>query len=826
MNGASRRIALGIAMLFASGAIAMWAYTHGGVKAAYVGAVGPAALGVIAWLRGISSTEERPTLISDWSLSSDPSDLPLDAGEGEGEGEGMEQPWNVGEAIGVALLALRHRPLAVALGYAVPHVAIYGLGLGGYLALGKGYPRGWVVGGGVVLYYGLLAVSLAAMYEASLACVRRRPIAPGIFSRALVCAPRVLGLHLLTLVCAIIPTGLVGVALASAPFFVVDENASFVVAIRKSWKTSGRSLGTLWVYHLAFAPCAALAWVLPLAALAIVPLYVLGLGYAYTRATGRGDVPWLQPEFSSQSIRTFLQVTFLALVGIFMGLALWVTSLPSMHGSAWSLRDTAIRATTILIGVAVVIVLLSVLLPYLLDRLEGRAFSSYVAARHVRSQKSGFLTVISILAICGVSISSCALSSVVSVMGGFSQDLKRKILGNNAHMVVDTTSGSAWGAYDETLANILRAPGVTGATPVVRGEVMASSASNLAGVIVTGIDPSSIGGVLELARNIEVGRMEYLEDPEKLAHLPADEVVGIGPGGEAYYRSPGLPALEDDADPSVAALMRDARDKPVRPGVILGRELAKNLHLYVGDEVTLVSPLGDLGPMGVMPRTKRFRVAAIFYSGMYEYDASFVYTQMSVAQEYFQTGNQVSAIEVKVDDAERAELLAPGVVRAVGRPDLRVRDWREINHNLFSALKLERFATFAILSIAIGVACFCIVCTLLLMVTEKGKEIAILKAMGASDLAILRTFMMEGVILGAIGTVFGVATGLALCTGLSWFGLRLDPDVYYIDRLPISVNAIDFVSVALASLALSTMATILPAAAASRLRPVDGLRYE
>jgi lipoprotein-releasing system permease protein len=246
----------------------------------------------------------------------------------------------------------------------------------------------------------------------------------------------------------------------------------------------------------------------------------------------------------------------------------------------------------------------------------------------------------------------------------------------------------------------------------------------------------------------------------------------------------------------------------------------------MGDEVTLVSPLGDLGPMGVLPKTRKFRIAAIFYSGMYEYDATHVYTTLDEAQSYFATPGQISAIEVKVDDAENADRMTPLVVAAVGRPELRVRDWREMNKNLFSALKLERIATFLILSIEIIVASFCIVCTLLLMMTEKSKEIAILKALGATDGAILRTFMTEGIIIGGIGTVLGVSTGVAMCTGLAWFGLRLDPDVYYIDRLPINVSAWDYAAVTLAALTICTIATIFPAKQAASLRPVDGLRYE
>jgi lipoprotein-releasing system permease protein len=308
-----------------------------------------------------------------------------------------------------------------------------------------------------------------------------------------------------------------------------------------------------------------------------------------------------------------------------------------------------------------------------------------------------------------------------------------------------------------------------------------------------------------------------------LRHIPQEEVIGIGSGGEEYTKGPDLPSLGDDLDPAVREILEAP---PLRPGLVVGRELAKTLHVYVGDEITLVSPLGDLGPMGVMPKTRKYRIAGIFYSGMYEYDATHVYTTLEEAANYFGTPGQITTIEVKVDDAEGADRLTPAVVAAVDRPELVVRDWREINKNLFSALKLERIATFLILSIEIIVASFCIVSTLLLMMAEKSKEIAILKALGATDGAIMRTFMTEGVIIGGIGTILGVSTGLALCTGLSWFGLRLDPDVYYIDRLPINVSALDYGIVTLAALTICTLATIFPARQASQLRPVDGLRYE
>ncbi len=558
-----------------------------------------------------------------------------------------------------------------------------------------------------------------------------------------------------------------------------------------------------------------------------LPALVAGV-VAVTAAMGflvwRARVDFLRHERP----RGVLQSVCAGFGALFLSLAYWTVRLPVLRGATWTLRDALVRAGAILAGVLFLVGTVAALLPWTLDRLERGSFESYIAARHVRAKKSGFLTLISGLSIFAVALASFSLSGAISVMGGFSSDLKRKILGNNAHIVIDTTSQSAWGDYAPTLARVRAVSGVVAATPVVQGEVMASSASNLAGVIVHGIDPRTIGNVIDLRRNIEAptkveDKLAYLENPELMRHIPDDEVVGIGSGGEEYMKGADLPPLGDDLDPAVRAAIDGP---PVRPGLVVGRELAKTLHVYLGDEVTLVSPLGDLGPMGVMPKTRRYRIAGIFYSGMYEYDATHVYTTLDEAESYFGLSDQITTIEVRVEDAENADRLTSAVTAAVGRQDLVVRDWREINKNLFSALKLERIATFLILSIEIIVASFCIVCTLLLMMTEKSKEIAILKALGASDGTILRTFMTEGIIIGGIGTLLGVSTGLALCTGLAWFGLRLDPDVYYIDRLPINVSAWDYGAVTLAALTICTVATIFPAKQAAQLRPVDGLRYE
>jgi len=551
----------------------------------------------------------------------------------------------------------------------------------------------------------------------------------------------------------------------------------------------------------------------------------IGTGFLFGVALVAGLIRWA--AHNSESIRHHWRgwVRGFAIgFGILHGTLAWLASrLPAPHGSTFKLKHEVIRYAAAATAVTFVILFMVGLIPWLFDRAEGRSFRSFVAVRHVRASKSGFLTVISFLSILGVAVSSCALCGVTSVMGGFGADLKRKILGNNAHITIDTGDINGFTDWQDVLQHVRLVPGVTAATPVVRGEGMASSSSNTSGALVRGIDTGSIGNVIDLIKNIEVGKFEYLEVPDKLTRLPAEEVIGLGPGGEPYLKGPDLSFGGVDLDPAVREALKGP---PVYPGLVVGREFAKTLHAYVGDEITLVSPLGDLGPMGILPRSRRFRIAAIFYSGMYEYDATHVYMTKEAAQDLFSMGNGVSAIEVKVSEAERASDLRGPVEQAVGRSDLRVRDWRELNKNLFSALKLEKVATFIILSIAILVASFCIICTLLLMVTEKGKEIAILKAVGATDNAIMKVFMTEGIIIGAIGTVLGVVTGLVFCLSLSIYGVRLDPEVYYIDRLPVSVSGSDYVAVAIAALIICTLSTIYPARAASMLRPVDGLRWE
>lgn len=467
------------------------------------------------------------------------------------------------------------------------------------------------------------------------------------------------------------------------------------------------------------------------------------------------------------------------------------------------------------------------------------------------------LTIFTTISTFGLFLGTGALVTVLSVMSGFEQDLKGKILGTHAHMVV-TCRDRSFTDYREALAKVEKLPGVVAATPYLTSEVMIASQANLSGVIIKGIDPQTIGRVTELVKNTEQGSLENLLHPERMLTLgepppPRSALqelatpLDAGGGADAAdQRDAGAvapdagsgtavadrdAALKTDADGAATAeeQLRKSRHsgspKPrkILPGVAIGRELAKNLRVFLGDDVNVVSPLGGIGPTGPIPKTKRFRVGASFFSGMYEYDSKYVYMDLPAAQKFLGLPDEVTGLELKLATPEETEGVMAQVQATLGS-DFEVVDWKQTNRSLFSALKLEKIAMFIALCFIILVAAFSIVSNGIMLVLKKGRDVAILKSMGASDGAVLRVFVLLGLYMGMLGTTAGVLVGCAVCAAFDRFGLPLDTDVYYITKLPVKVNPTELAVVLVASLMLSLLATLYPAWLAARLRPVEGLR--
>ncbi len=427
-------------------------------------------------------------------------------------------------------------------------------------------------------------------------------------------------------------------------------------------------------------------------------------------------------------------------------------------------------------------------------------------ARERRAERRGELLgrrrmaetlLMTLISIGGVAIGVWALTVVLSVMNGFEGDLKGRILGHNAHGILMKAGQNEFTGWQQVRDQVLVVPGVVGATPFLYNEVMLSSGQRLTGALLKGIDPVTIGTVTDLPAAVEKGgKLEWLSTPEL---IPA-------------------PGLRDLDEPAV--------DGRRLPGIVVGREMARALRVDVGDQVNVISPFGDLGPGGPQPKSRPFRVAAVFYSGMYEYDAKFAYLDLDEARRFFGTGDGITGLELKVADVDRARAVLARVGAALGGWPYRTKDWGELNRNLFSALQMEKLVMAVILGFIVLVASFIIVATLIMLVLEKTREIAVLKSMGAGLPSVMKIFVIEGMVIGAVGTFFGLVLGYGTCLLIGDVGIPLDPEVYYIDNLPVRIDPSQWVMVVVMSLALAFLATIYPATKAARLRPVDGLRSE
>lgn len=407
-----------------------------------------------------------------------------------------------------------------------------------------------------------------------------------------------------------------------------------------------------------------------------------------------------------------------------------------------------------------------------------------IAWRHLRARRAGTLSLVTWLAIAGVALGVTALVGGFSITAGFEVAFTEKLLGITPHIYV-REFGVNFQTYRMVEEVVSRVDGVKATAPMTLTEAMISGPETTAGVIVKGIVPDRITDVLSISEYVDPQVIKSLEQPN------ADGVKGI----------------------------------------VLGGALAEKLGVETGDVVTLVSPLvspdtDQWRAQARSPRTESFEVRGLITAGFHEYDVRFAYMELSLAQSFFGLGDIATGIEVAVDDVFQATAVADEVRRQIGPGAYSVLDWKRQNRNLFKSLTYQRLAIVIVLSVMVILASCNLACTLIMMVLDRTKEIAILKAMGAKDGSVLKLFILQGMFIGAVGTAVGLLGGLILCEIILGDGLPLDPAVYGIDHLPVVSDPLDYLMAAGGALLISFLATILPALRGARMHPVDGLRSQ
>jgi lipoprotein-releasing system permease protein len=411
----------------------------------------------------------------------------------------------------------------------------------------------------------------------------------------------------------------------------------------------------------------------------------------------------------------------------------------------------------------------------------------FIGLRYLKARRQEtFISLITVISILGVMIGVMTLNIVMAVMTGFEETLRDRLLGINAHIAL-IKSGDQLRDYEKLVDQIRRENGVVAASPSIYGQVMLTAGPRVAGVVVRGVDPDRVNEVIDIQKYMTAGSLQNLKQPQSLR-----------------------------VDDRTVLL----------PGLIVGSRLASQLGVFPGSPLQVVSPLGSPTAIGVIPKVRRFIVVGIFKTDMSEIDSTLVFMNLKDAQKFFELEDAATNIEIRVKDVYQARQIADDIQRQLGFPYF-AEDWSRLWPNLFSALRLEKTVYFLVLLLMVLVGAFNIVSTLIMVVMEKRKDIAILQSMGATRESIRRIFLFKGCVIGVVGTTLGVLLGLAVCLLIQKYRfIELPKDVFLISTVPVRIYLSNYLLVAFASLLVCLLASIYPARQAAKLDPVEIIRYE
>lgn len=413
-------------------------------------------------------------------------------------------------------------------------------------------------------------------------------------------------------------------------------------------------------------------------------------------------------------------------------------------------------------------------------------YELFIGLRYLQARRrETFISLITVISVLGVMIGVMTLNVVMAVMSGFEETLRDRLLGINAHVAI-VRSGEPMQDYERVIEQMRSEDGVLAASPTIYGQVMLTVGSRVSGVVVRGVDPDRVNDVIPVQNYITEGSLAGLKTQHPIA-------------------------LQDRT--------------VLLPGIILGERLANQLGVFLGSPVQVVSPLGSPTAIGVIPKVRRFVVTGVLRTGMSEIDSTLAFIGLSEAQRFFELGEAVTNIELRVRDVNQARQVAERIQRRLGFPFF-AEDWTRLWPNLFSALELEKTVYFLVLLLMVLIGAFNIVSTLVMVVMEKKKDIAILRSMGATQQSIRRIFLLKGCLIGVVGTISGVILGLLVCALIAQYQFKLPDGVFLISTVPVRVYASNFILVACASFVVCLLASIYPARQAAKLDPVEIIRYE